>query len=306
MKVSFSSFNQNYSYLNKIQNNVATTPSFKGNESKAELPSGEYYSATFHPAFALQMQLLKDGYTLEEIKEHQVFNYIDFSNINFSDPDLVEKAQSGEIRKEDILIHPSKSMADVYALQKAYALLRQKFNSEDVQKFIEKMRKLEDELNEIFINMGHEPTKRRTTVNGMILHTLHYVDKTNVGLLNELLDDKNFDNTHISTALMKLNKNKDSKYGLQVLKMAQEVGYNKEFSNALAVLISEAEEFNMPIIEKMLGEQEFLSENSGFVCERMMSFLRGSDPELALSYLTYDDITLNEVNELLISSYSED
>ena len=52
--------------------------------------------------------------------------------------------------------------------------------------------------------------------------------------------------------------------------------------------------------------KEFLSKNSGFVCERMISFLRGSDPELVLSYLAYDDITLNEVNELLISSYSED
>ena len=63
---------------------------------------------------------------------------------------------------------------------------------------------------------------------------------------------------------------------------------------------------NMPIIEKMLGEQEFLSKNSEFVCERMMSFLRLSDPELAMNYLACDDLTLNEINELLINAYDED
>ena len=93
MKVSFSNFNQNCSYVNNIKNNsLAITPSFKGNEIEVQFPNGEYCSAYFHPALALQMQLLKDGYTLEEIKEHQVFNYIDFSNIDFSDPDLLEKA----------------------------------------------------------------------------------------------------------------------------------------------------------------------------------------------------------------------
>ena len=62
------------------------------------------------------------------------------------------------------------------------------------------------------------------SVKSMILSALHYVDSKNVNLLNELLDDENFNNIYINTALMKLDKNKDMKYAHQALQMGQEAG----------------------------------------------------------------------------------
>ena len=60
------------------------------------------------------------------------------------------------------------------------------------------------------------------------------------------------------------------KYPMQVLKMAQEIGYKKEFSLPLAIIISEANETNMGMVEKMLYEQDFLSENDDFEKEKQI------------------------------------
>ena len=299
MDVSFLNFNKNYSFsLNKIQNKVSSNNlSFKGSENKTQLPSGEQCSTYFHPALALQLQLLKDGYTAEEIIEHQIFKNISFRNIDFSDPNLVEKAQSGEIKKEDIVVNTTKSIADIQAIQRGYSLLKQKFDSLDVQKHVEKMMEFERMLN--------FPHSRRMSKEGMILEVLHYVDKSNVELLNELLDDENFNNVHLSAALIKTGKSGDAKSALQALKMAQEIGYDKEFSLPLAIIISEANQLNMPIIERMLDEQDFLSNNEDFICNRLMAFLRGWEPDLFVEYLTNKDLTLREIDELMLGVCDE-
>ena len=139
----------------------------------------------------------------------------------------------------------------------------------------------------------------KTDSKSMILSVLHYVDKNNVALLEELLDDENFNNVHLTTALMKLDKNKDMKYAHRVLHMAQEVGYDKEFGETLAILISEADLINTMVIKKMLGEQEFLIENEEFVENRLMSFVRGMNFNLLLEYATNEAMTLKEVDELM-------
>ena len=133
----------------------------------------------------------------------------------------------------------------------------------------------------------------------MTLEVLHYVDKNNVALLEELLNDKNFNNVYLGSALMKLDKNKDMKYAHQALCMAQEVGYDKDFSQSLAILISEAEPFNIKVIERMLDEQEFLIENDDFVCDKLMTFLRGGEFELLCAYMSDDTMTLREVDEMM-------
>ena len=96
------------------------------------------------------------------------------------------------------------------------------------------------------------------------------------------------------------------KYANQALQMGQEMGYEKEFSFPLAIMVSEANESNMPLIEKMLTEQEFLSNNPEFVSEKMMAFLRGWEPGLASSYLSDDDLTLREIDELMDNSFDEE
>ena len=87
--------------------------------------------------------------------------------------------------------------------------------------------------------------------------------------------------------------------------MAQENGYKKDFSFPLAILISEANENNIGMIEKMLDEQEFLSENTDFVSNKLMNFLRNAGTGLSAIYEENQDLTLNEINELLESESNE-
>ena len=111
--------------------------------------------------------------------------------------------------------------------------------------------------------------------------------------------DKNFNNVYLHQALMTVNGPKDMKYPMQVIEMAQEIGYKNEFSMPLSILISEAEESNIHMIEKMLEEQDFLSANSDFVSNNLMSLLRNAGTGLSFEYTQNDDLTLNEIQELL-------
>ena len=282
---------------NKISNN-ASNIAFKGNDNERNVPSHEQCTFFFHPVFELQKQLLEDGYSLEEIRKHEIFDVIEVNNSNLFNPDILDDIYEGKITKKDVISHHPKKLADIQAIQRAYVLLKQKFNTPDVQKHIAKVNAMEEELSRYFKAKGEEMTYR-TTCQGMILDVLHYVDKNNVALVEELLNDKNFNNVHLSAALMKLDKNKDMRYAHQALHLAQEVGYSKDFSQALAILISEAEPFNIKIIEKMLSEQDFLSQNDDFVCNNLMSFLRGWKLELLCAYMSNDTMTLNDINELM-------
>ena len=110
---------------------------------------------------------------------------------------------------------------------------------------------------------------------------------------------ENFNNIHIGQALLTLDKNVPNRYPMQALRMAQEVGYEKEFSLPLSILISEANAENMGMIEKMLGEQEFLSENEDFVSERLISLLRNAGTGLSFIYEHNDEVTLDDVKRFI-------
>ena len=275
---------------------------FKGNEieKSGEIPPCSYASVQIHPAAVLSLQLIKDGYTKDEINEHGIFYTTQIRNVDFGNPMLIELAMQGEITKDDIFSKSMKSIDDVKAMQKAYVALKEKFNTQDVCEHVESFNKLAKEMSEKLSKRGFNvPLESKYSAKSMILSVLRYVNKDNEPLLQKLLYDKNFNNVYLHQALMTVNGPKDMKYPMQVIEMAQEIGYKNEFSMPLSILISEAEESNIHMIEKMLEEQDFLSANSDFVSNNLMSLLRNAGTGLSFEYTQNDDLTLNEIQELL-------
>ena len=216
--------------LNVKNNSKKLEVSFKWNEieSTDAIPPCNYSSVQIHPIAALNIQLLKDGYSKEEISEHSIFFKTKIKNVDFSNPKLFEAAMQGVITKDDIFTKNLKSIEDVKAMQRAYSYLKEKFNTEDVRKHVQEFNELEDKIGAILPKEGLDvPQKPKFSSKSMILSVLHYVNKDNEPLLQELLNDKNFNNVHLHQALMSIDENKDMKYSHQVLQMAQELGYEK-------------------------------------------------------------------------------
>ncbi len=314
MPISFSGISNNFSIYNannskKVQK---TSVSFKGNdeadkpEKQQDVPPANYSNIQLHPYFAFNMQLLKDGYKKEEIDRLGMFQHVKVADIDFGDPNLLSNVLEGKITKDDIFSYSNKKLQDVRAMQSAYNSLKEKFNTEDVQKHVADLYEIYLSAEEFFKSRNPEHTPLEPmTHKTMILHLLHFVDKDNEPLLQALLNDETFNNVNIQSALIGTTICGDAKYGLEVLKMAQEVGYDKEFSWPLSVLIGEANENNIGIITKMLGEQDTLIQNSDFVSSGLMAFLRDYS-ELAIIYALDSDVTLDDVIEIVKSEQEED
>lgn len=279
------------SFKGKDKNELPVTPS---NESVSN-----YASVQIHPAFALNMQLLKDGYTKKEIEKHKLFKEINIDGSIFDHENLLDDVMDKKITKKDIFFEKSKEIKDAQAMQRVYFALKEKFNTQDVQQHIFEENQMYNEFTRVLEGLGKDlGDMKPVTCKDKILSVLHYVNCENEPLVYELLNDKKFNNVYLQTALLGVNISKDPISALKVIKMAQDIGYEKDFSFALAVLVGEANEMNLPMIEKMLYEQKFLTENDEFVSTRLMNFLRSAGYGLAKDYVESDEITLDIVQEL--------
>lgn len=237
---------------------------------------------------------------MEQINEHRLYLTRKVADVDFSNPIFLQIVQQGIIKKDDIFSKSMKSIDDIKAMQNAYTSLKEKFNTQDVREHVDELRKLENEIAQYLAKKGNNlPQESKYSAKSMILSVLHYVNRENEPLLQNLLDDKNFNNVYIEQALLNIGDKKDIKYGLQVLEMAQEIGYDKDFSFPLSILISEAKEENMPIIEKILNEQDFFVDNDDFVANELINFVRHPYSGFAPIYIKNEDITLNEIQELI-------
>ena len=281
MNINFLNNVQELSGLSKnINNNMQKKNlSFKGkteNNSSQESKNVPNYSeakVSFHPLFNLEMELIKDGFTKEEIK-------------------------SAELTEEGFFPKHKKDTKDIQAMLRTYRLLKEKLCTSDVKEHIEEKIELYDEIADFLRSRGKEvKSDKRNIYTGAVLPILSRVNKNNEPIVKMLLEDENFDNTQITQALINITGKDNSKYGIKTLEMAQEIGYDKEFSFPLAVIISEANENNIEAIEKMLHEQEFFVDNYDFVANGLMFFLRGYDGLLP-SYKENPDLTMGIVKEL--------
>lgn len=314
MLVNFSNIKLNTTFAKSNMEFKKIRPAFRGNEKAEESKNNpkeqinNYATAQVHPALILSAKLLQDGYTVEDVKEHKVFTEIDIDGAILARKNLLEDVTEGNVTKEDLLLEKTKCPQDIHAMQRAYLILKAKFNTPDVQKHVSEHNKFFLEFKEVMKSLGKKDIPEKTySHKTMILSLLHYTNKENEPILRELLKDDNFNNACISHALIGIKKGKDPKPALKVIKMAQEIGYEKDFSWPLAILVSEANEQNLPMIEKMLYEQEFLTENHEFVSSRLMTFLRSAGAGFAEDYVKDDQITLEIVEELFeMQDKSED
>lgn len=312
MNINFNNLHQ-ISTMNINKNSKVSSKqsavSFRGNEENKTqgIPDITHSRITIHPTVALQMELLKDGYTIDKINNSGIMFITDMADIDFSDPQVVDDVYEGKITKDDIFVKTLKSARDVQAMRTAYLSLKEKFNTQDVREYVSMYNKIAGDIQAILSKKGKDLSQSSEySAKDMILSVLYRVNSDNVKLMQELLDDENFNNIHISQALLNVDKSVHKRFPMQVLKMAQEVGYDKEFSLPLAILISEANEDNMGIIEKMLGEQEFLSENEDFVSSRLINFLRNSGTALSLVYEYNDSVTLEDVKKFIEKHQTEE
>lgn len=269
--------------LKNIQKTNISFAGTKESDSPEAIKGGSDFSQSsisLHPLLKLEMDLIKDGYSWDEIV-------------------------SAGLEKKSFFENGNKDIKDAKAMLSAYQMLKTKFNTPDVQNHVLEQNKIQSELSAFLKERGKDvKSDKKYSSKQMILGILHNVNKNNVPLLKTLLDDENFDNCNIDSALRSFDGNKNIEYGIKTLEMAQEIGYDKEFSFPLAVIISEANENNIEAIEKMLHEQEFFVDNYDFVANGLMFFLRGYDGLLP-SYKESPDLTMDIVKELKEAEDSE-
>jgi len=199
--------------------------------------------------------------------------------------------------------HTPKSINDMKTMLKVYQALKEKFVTQDVIEANEEGNEIQRFFCEQFSDKEYN---ENWLAKNAILDILQNTNSYNGPITLALLDDDNFNNLDIPSALRGLKDKERSEYGARVLKIAQDTGYDKEFSCALAILISEATKENMPVIEKIIStDQEFLSENLDFVSGGLMSFLRFRT-NAPIIYLSIDDMTLHDIVELIDMQNNED
>lgn len=250
---------------------------FRANQPKEEPQEPQYVmdcSRFFQsPMITLRNKLLKDGFTLKDLKGWYV-----------PDEAVPEKIDS------------KKSNKDIEAMIRIYDLIKKKYVNDDVLSNIEEMDEIALGLSEA---LGVEPSYTgKDDFKDEIMALLSYLNHHNAPVVEILLDDEDFLNSEINAAIWGMRTQKDVKYGLEVYNYAKNRGFYKEFSYPLAVCMSEANEKNLDLIKKAIKEENFLTENENFVLGYLSRFLR-MDSEAIKWYLEDDSATLEDVETWL-------
>lgn len=255
-----------------------------------------------NPIFALFTQMIRDGFTMNDINKADIFQITslnpDFNfDYLFSNVKDIDK-QKDEI-KSQIFKYSPKSTDDVRAMARVYRQLRQKFVTDDVIGYINQMNDFQNKLEKMF---GKKQENRNHNMfKNLLLEVLHNVNACNEELVCALLDDKNFDNTNLKTALIGVSDKQKAECALKVLNFAQDKGYKKDFCFPLAVMISQAGAGNFDVIERLIDtEQEFLSNNPDFVSTELINFLRFENPFLEV-YLNDSEMSLQTIFDIMQS-----
>lgn len=221
-----------------------------------------------NPMVVLRNKLLQDGFTLKDLKGWYVPNE--------ATPDKID----------------SKSKQDIETMIRIYDLIKKKYVNEDVLANIEEFDEFAQGMKETF--------EIETCYGGIddfkdeIMALLSYLNRHNAPVVEILLDDEDFLNSEINAAIWGMRTPKDVENGLRVYNHAKNKGFYKEFSYPLAVCMSEANEKNLELIKKVIGEENFLTENDDFVLSYLAKFLRMDSAKTAW-YLEDDTATLEDV-----------
>ena len=254
-----------------------------------------------NPVVSMYSQLIQDGFTTEEIKEAEIFQFLNVDpdvNFDYLIENMDEIAQNNDEIKSQIFKRSSKTPDDISAMLRAYKQLKQKFVTDDVIAYRDQMQEFHNRLKKMF---GEKQKNNPDIIRQMALQVLRYVNRYNEPIVKALLDDKNFDNTNLRSALMEIDNQQNADCGLSVLKYAQDRGYNKDFSYPLAIIISQARPQNMDLIKRLIdSEQDFLSNNSDFTSKELINFLRLENP-LLKEYLEDSEMSLETIYDIILA-----
>lgn len=287
-----------------IKKSSNTQLSFKGqtnDKESSKIPYCQIDMQSFlnNPMVNLYTQLIKDGFKTEELKKTKIFQTINM-NPDFDTYILMglDRAPDNYINqiKAQMFDYKPKSQEDIKAMIKLYKQLREKFASNDVIQYNKETQKLMNDLKKMF---NDAPCDENEPIRGMMLHILSATNSKNGNIAEALLNDENFNNLDINTALLGIDSKEKSAYGQKVLQIAQKIGYNKEFSFPLAIMISEANQENIKMIERLIEEeQDFFINNEEFTTCELMDFLRFKNP-LTLTYISDNEIPMETIQELM-------
>lgn len=292
----------NYENISNISSK-AKQVSFKGvnkqdNESQIPYYNVDMRSFLNNPVVSLYLQLIQDGFTTEEIKKAEIFQTlhikpeVDVQNLARHIDEFVKLPSE---TKNRMFNYASKSADDLKAVIRVYQQLKKKFITDDV---IEEQNQTNKIINTLNAHFGKK-TSPKSYTKRMMLEVLHYTNKYNESIAKALLNDRNFNNNAIVNALMGVETEKKAHIAADVLAYAQDLGYDKEFSFPLAIIISEANEQNVQVVKRLLDdEQEFLSNNSDFTAIYLMNFLRLKNP-LVYKYMSDPEMSLQTIYDVL-------
>lgn len=269
-KFSADFYNKNITFRAQVPNNDKT-PQEEPEQPQIIVDYSKIYQS---PMLALRSQLLKDGFTLKDLTGWYVPD----------DKECPEKIDSQKTRE------------DIEAMIKIYGLVKEKYaDDEDVMENYRVNNEMAADFKEVY-GIELDPFRGVNEFKGDIMALLSYSNRHNAPVVEMLLDDKDFLNSEISSAIWGMRDEKDVKYGLEVYNYAKSRGFYKEFSYPLAICMSEANEKNLPLIKKAIGEEAFLTEEEDFVLEHFQQFLN-MDNELTRMYLEDDSMTLADVKD---------
>ena len=287
-----------------IEKSSNTQLSFKGqtnDKESSKIPYCQIDMQSFlnNPMVNLYTQLIKDGFKTEELKKTKIFQTInmnpDFDTYMLMGLDRAPDNYINQI-KAQMFDYKPKSQEDIKAMIKLYKQLKEKFASNDVIQYNKETQKLMNDLKKMF---NDAPCDENEPIRGMMLHILSATNSKNGNIAEALLNDENFNNLDINTALLGIDSKEKSAYGQKVLQIAQKIGYNKEFSFPLAIMISEANQENIKMIERLIEEeQDFFINNEEFTTCELMDFLRFENP-LTLTYISDNEIPMETIQELM-------
>lgn len=241
-----------------------------------------------------KQMLIQDGFKPQEISKWKIFSHPEVEE-DFTFNELLKKTEHLPSKDPFIELFPNpKSFFDVKAMEQVYHALNSSFYNEDVMRYSDIFSQAVKVLK---VNPEFEQKK---SLREIILQILAYTNDSNKEVALELIHDPDFNNADLAQALSRISTQEDAKAALEALRTAREIGYSKDFSLVLAIMLSEATKDNLPVVKKALTEQEFLTANKSFVTDKLFNFLRKED-YLTVSYVKDPSMTLKDV-EVIIDS----
>lgn len=298
MRTSFLSFQINSKYKIPNKNNKEAI-AFKGSQ-KPQNDDDNIVAFSVVPIFKapiiyIHNGLINDGYDPQAIKDWDIFSVVEPEDASLKK--AFQKDYAKERRKlqgKDSPFIRRKPAEDIQSMLRVYTVMKECFENQDTEEY----KKSYLDLAQVLADKFGEKIPEKKPVQDLVLETLAYTNRFNEPVTMALLGVENFNNINIPQAIAPIHTISHAQAAISVIKMAKEAGLSKEMSLPLSIMINHADKKNLPVIQKMLKEQDFLIQNKNFTTEKL-PILLDEFGFLAISYAEDDSITLVDIDSIM-------